>query len=127
MKKILITGGLGFIGSSLVGKLISNDYSICIIDKGNIEKSIKGNQKISTWIKNFDTCSDSYVKEEGNFLLNEDLSSTYLDKLISKSDVVVHLSANPGVQLSIENPELDLQENLLSTFKLIESIFFFKL
>lgn len=122
MKNILITGGLGFIGSSLVGKLISSDYSICIIDKGNIEKSIKGNPNISSWIKKFDTSSDSYFKGEGNFFLNEDLLSTNLDKLISKSDVVIHLSANPGVQLSIESPELDLKENLLSTFKLIESI-----
>ena len=122
MKNILITGGLGFIGSSLVGKLISSDYSICIIDKGNIEKSIKGNPNISSWIKKFDTSSDSYFKGEGNFFLNEDLLSTNLDKLISKSDVVIHLSANPGVQLSIESPELDLKENFLSTFKLIESI-----
>ena len=37
-------------------------------------------------------------------------------KLISKSDVVIHLSANPGVQLSIESPELDLKENLFKYF-----------
>ena len=45
-----------------------------------------------------------------------------MDQLISKTDVIVHLAANPGIQLSLKNPEFDLNENLLNTFKLIECI-----
>ena len=44
-----------------------------------------------------------------------------LSKLDMNFDGIVHLAANPGVQLSV-NPTLDLEENLINTFNILEKI-----
>ena len=110
MKRIIITGGLGFIGSKLVDKLIEKDYYICILDKGDVGKAIIGNSNISNWIEKFNYSPNTFLEGKGHFLLNEDISSANLNKIISKTDIIVHLAANPGIQLSLENPEFDLKK-----------------
>ena len=51
MKKVLITGGAGFIGSNLAKKLITNNYDVTILD--NFSEQIHGiNPKLSPEISN---------------------------------------------------------------------------
>lgn len=111
MKKIIITGGAGFIGSALIREIINNtDHSVLNIDKltyaGNLESlaSIDNNKRYQ--FKQLDICN-----------LNE-LSDIFLDY---KPDYVMHLAAESHVDRSIEGPIDFINTNILGTYNLLES------
>ncbi|PWL71414.1 MAG: epimerase [Bacillota bacterium] len=113
MKTYLITGGAGFIGSTLTGKLLN-----------------KGNQVIA--IDNFNAYYDPIQKEENvrEFLENENYQLYRIDirnrdeirKVFdeNKIDVIVHLAAMAGVRPSIEDPILYQEVNGLGTQIILE-------
>jgi len=98
-KKIIITGGLGFIGSKLIKKLIKN-YKIIVLD-------------------NFYT--SSIKKIEGTRIIKCDLTNYNLLKKINIKNVycVVHLAGQSSGPRSFQIPELDLKLNLLSTINVV--------
>ena len=102
--KILITGGAGFIGSHLVEGLLSNDNEILIFD--NCLTGKKENLEFS-----------------GNFkFINDDFGSeSSLDKIEKfDPDLCFHLAAQSSVVVSVENPSLDFEHNILQPIKLIQ-------
>ena len=104
MKKILITGGAGFIGSSIVSRLI-NKFDIYVIDNlstGNLNNIRKFKNKINFFNVN---CEDILsVKRLSN----------------QQFFAVLHAAGQASAERSFENPEEDLKSNLLSTLKLLE-------
>lgn len=108
LKKVVITGGAGFIGSNLTKKLIDNDAEkILIIDDfstgkmSNIERFLD-DDKISLIDKRVEDCDD-------------------LDNLISGYDFCFHLAAGVGVQYIMDNVSKALLTNIEGTHKIIES------
>ena len=108
LKKVVITGGAGFIGSNLTKKLIDNDAEkILIIDDfstgkmSNIERFLD-DDKISLIDKRVEDCDD-------------------LDILISGYDFCFHLAAGVGVQYIMDNVSKALLTNIEGTHKIIES------
>ena len=114
MKTYLITGGAGFIGSSLVQKLI-NDNNIIVIDNFNdyYNPDIKENN-IGDYIgyKNFKLYRGDIRDKE------------LLDTIFSNHqiDVVIHLAAMAGVRNSIINPRLYHDVNCTGTLNLLEKM-----
>lgn len=108
--KILITGGLGFIGINAANYFSSNN-EVHIVDnvsrKGNMEnyESISNNKKIIL-----------HVKDIRNFF---DIESLF--KKI-QPDVVLHLAGQVAVTFSVTNPREDFEINSLGTFNILESI-----
>ena len=101
-KKILVTGGCGFIGSHIVDRLIEEEASVFVIDnlsKGKIE-NIKHNLK-----------KIEFIKED---LKNEKV----LDKVLKEVDYVFHEAALVSVPESVDNPYLYHEENATTTLKL---------
>jgi UDP-glucose 4-epimerase len=102
--KILVTGGAGFIGSHLVEELLSNEHEILIFD--NCLTGKKENLEIT-----------------GNFtFINDDFGSEKSLEEIEKfdPDVCFHLAAQSSVVVSVENPALDFEHNILQPIKLIQ-------
>ena len=103
-KNILITGGLGFIGSHIANKLIDNN-SITIIDN-----LTTGN------INNLDN-----PEHENLTLIKKDLNSIDLNTNLKDIDYVFHLAAMVSVPLSVKNPISCNMENVTSTVNLLNA------
>lgn len=103
-KNILITGGLGFIGSHIANKLI-NDNHLTIID-------------------NLSTGKVSYLNNpnhENLNLIKKDLNSLDLKEHLTDIDYVFHLAAMVSVPTSVENPISCNLENVSATVNLLDA------
>lgn len=111
MKRILLTGGAGFIGSSLTKKLLSDScYHVTCID--NFDSFYSREQKennIDLFIGH-----PNYVLIEGDIRKNEDLNK------IGNIDIIIHLAAKAGVRPSIQNPLLYHDVNVTGTQNILE-------
>lgn len=115
MNTYLITGGAGFIGSSLADKLLSEGKKVVVIDNfcdfynPNIkENNVKQNLNNSSY-KLYK--SDIRDKEALNQIFNQ-----------NDIDVVIHLAAMAGVRPSIENPVLYQDVNCMGTQNILEAM-----
>ena len=101
-KNIIITGGLGFIGSHIADELIENN-KVTIIDNmssGKVENLKKPTHENLTIIKN-------------------DLNTLNLDEIFIDVDYIFHLAAMASVQLSVDNPIKCNENNVNATVKLL--------
>lgn len=118
-KKWLITGGCGFIGTSLVKHLIKNEYyqQIRILDNLSV-----GTKSDLSRICGYSDFSNFKENSEGVFLTKGDILDTKLCIEASKGvDCIVHLAANTGVGPSVENPRKDMETNVIGTFNILEA------
>ena len=115
MKTYLITGGAGFIGSSISDKLIKQGNKVVTIDNfcDFYNEKIKQNN-IKPLIKN------------NNFkVYKKDIRDRQaLNKIFDENniDIVIHLAAMAGVRPSIENPILYQEVNCLGTQNILEEM-----
>ena len=117
----LITGGCGFIGTSLIAKLVAEGiHTIRVVDDFSV-----GQKEDLEEVTSFEMVSSEHIVPvpkntcqlvEGN-ILNADLAV-----LLTKDiDVIVHLAANTGVPLSIENPRRDCMLNVVGIMNYLEA------
>ncbi|MEM4588421.1 MAG: NAD-dependent epimerase/dehydratase family protein [Thermoplasmata archaeon] len=102
-KRILVTGGAGFIGSHIVEKLY-NLNEVTVFDNlssGKIE-----------YLKNFNI---DFIKGDIRNL-DELLSST------KEKDIVIHLAANPDVRRGELDNHIDLEVNVIGTYNVLEAM-----
>ena len=116
MKKILVTGAAGFIGSNLVKKLCeaSADYQVVGIDNMNDYYDVSLKEQRLEDLKQYATFT--FVK--GNIadkaLINE-VFDTY------QPQIVVNLAAQAGVRYSITNPDAYIESNLIGFYNILEA------
>ncbi|MDR1819334.1 MAG: NAD-dependent epimerase/dehydratase family protein [Methanobrevibacter sp.] len=103
-KKILVTGGLGFIGSHIVEKTVENN-EIIVIDNESSGK-----------ITNIENPKHSNL----NIIIN-DLNTIDLNGILEDVDYVFHYAAMASVPLSVESPVLANKNNVDGTVKLLEA------
>lgn len=113
MKKYIISGGLGFLGSNLVEKLLKkNKIKIYIIDNLSRKGSINNFKK--------------FIKYKNVFIYKVDISKkNHIVKNIIKAlkpDYFFHLAGQVSMNKSINNPLEDLKINTLGTLNILESI-----
>ena len=102
-KKVLVTGGAGFIGSNLVKKLISDKNEVVVID--DLSSGFISN------ISNID----------GVKYINGDIRNRkQVNDAIKGVEVVFHLAASVGNKRSIDFPLIDSQINVLGTLNILE-------
>ncbi len=105
MIKYLITGGLGFVGTNLVPKLL--DRSECHITVLDNLSNPSGDMEFGANIQ----------------LIEGDIREIQIvDQVVKEKDVVIHLAAHTRVIDSIEDPSLNFEINARGTFNLLESM-----
>jgi dTDP-glucose 4,6-dehydratase len=107
MKKVLITGGAGFIGSDAVRRFAREGFEVCVVDSltyaGDLERLKE-------------------VKDKINFHRVDITDKEALKEVFKreKPDVVIHYAAESHVDRSIKNPEPFVDTNVKGTLNLLE-------
>jgi len=119
--KWLITGGCGFIGTNLIGRLAEDEgHSVRVIDN----LSVGGRQDLQhvTPFVEADSPDPGPIPDDGvELVVGDILDSDLVVRAAEGADAIVHLAANAGVPSSVENPRFDCETNVLGTFNLLEA------
>ena len=99
--KVVVTGGAGFVGSNLSRNLISRGHEVIIID--DLSTGLLDN-----------------VPKGVEFIKSSILDKNLISKVISGSEVVVHLAARGSVPRSIKNPVATHEVNSTGTLNILE-------
>jgi dTDP-glucose 4,6-dehydratase len=112
MKKILITGGAGFIGSHVIRRFVNNypNYQIINLDK-------------LTYAGNLLNLKDIEQSPNYKFIKGDIVDGAFIDQLFSEEqiDSVIHLAAESHVDRSISNPLEFVMTNVLGTVNLLNA------
>ena len=108
MKKVIVTGGLGFIGSNLIN-ILKKKYFIINIDKVTYASNFKN---IDPDIKNY-----KFYKQDIN-------NKIFIKKILEKYNpsIIFNLAAETHVDRSIDGPKQFIESNILGVFNLLEAI-----
>jgi len=107
MKKILITGGAGFIGSNLCLTLLKKKYKITVLD--NLSPQIHGEkpEELSPLYKS--------IKDKVTFIRGTITSRTDLKSVITDQEIIIHLAAETGTGESMYCIEKYTEVNIMGT------------
>jgi dTDP-glucose 4,6-dehydratase len=107
--KLLITGGLGFIGSNFILEVLKNNPNYEIT---NVDASLYGSNKMNlSEIEN----NHNYKLVTGNIT-----DKTLMEKLISKHDIIINFAAESFVDRSILDAKPFLDSNVTGVFTILE-------
>ena len=127
IKRALVTGGCGFIGSNLSRKLLSEGWRVDVVDdmsNGHLELLEGCNMRVVPLdlLSQFD--ESGYVRSDETMLvLQGDFTHEgVIDRIQNKQyDVIFHQAAIPRVLYSVENPAETTEVNVLRTTRLFEA------
>ena len=108
VRRVLITGGAGFIGSNLADRLLADGVEVVVYD-------------------NFATGQRRFVEgvdaaERGEIVEGDVLDAPALRGAMAGCDTVFHLAANADVRFGLEDPSRDFEQNTVGTFTVLEAM-----
>jgi dTDP-glucose 4,6-dehydratase len=110
MKKLLITGGAGFIGSNFIRYILNKyaDYHVVNLDK-------------LTYCGNLDNLKDVELNSRYSFVKGDITDAELADKLVKDCDAVINFAAETHVDRSIKDPASFVRTNVFGTYTLLEA------
>lgn len=116
----LITGGCGFIGTNLIGRLLHKEgHSIRVLDNLAV-----GTRSALETVADYDEVTAETANSSGmpvQLVVGDVEDADLVYRAVRGVDAVVHLAANTGVGPSVEDPRKDCQVNVLGTFNCLEA------
>ena len=122
MKRILVTGAAGFIGSQLVTRLFNevNDATIVGLDSVNDYYDVRIKEYR---LEQLDKLAKESPSNKWVFIKGNLADKALIDSLFAEYDfdVVVNLAAQAGVRYSITNPEAYIESNIIGFYNILEA------
>ena len=109
MKKVLITGGTGFIGSHLAEYLINKKFKVTVFDRYNPNYNL-GNLQ------------NSQLKDKIKFIFGDIRDYDSTNRAIKDNDIIIHLAALIGIPYSYFSPLAYVKTNIEGTYNVLESV-----
>src|SRR5450759_1078506 len=106
--KAFVTGAAGFIGSSMVDRLLADSHEVV------------GYDNFSTGQERFLVVA--YASRKFQLVRGDVLDADRLTGAMRGTDTVFHLAANADVRFGIEQPKKDLEQNTIGTFNVLEAM-----
>ena len=121
----LITGGCGFIGTSLIAYLLKENPAVKIRVLDNLSVGAREDLAgICEFIELDITKSSNLGPQLSNkveLVVGDIRDYKTCNMCCNGIDVIVHLAANTGVGPSVENPRLDMEVNVIGSFNMLEA------
>ncbi len=109
MKKIIVTGGLGFIGSNLIDLLLKKNYFVINVD-------------IATYSSNYYNVKEFKDSKNYKFIKLDIKNKKFRDILFKyKPNGIFNLAAETHVDRSIDNPDSFIKSNIIGVYNLLEN------
>ncbi len=102
MKKIIVTGGAGFVGSYLVREFTKKNYKVIVVD--NLSEGKK-----------------RAIDKKAHFFKKDILDKKFLFKISKNCDAIFHLAAMTNIQKSIRYPKKCMEINLKGTKNVVDA------
>ncbi|MDI9395747.1 MAG: NAD-dependent epimerase/dehydratase family protein [Euryarchaeota archaeon] len=107
-KKILVTGGAGFIGSNLVDRLIKKGNRVFVFDNLSSGK--------------MEFIEQHLEKPDFTLIKGDLLDHDAIERACKGTDLVFHVAANPDVKLGASDTKVHFDQNILATYNLLEAM-----
>ena len=109
--KLLVTGGLGFIGSNYIRYIMESHRDIQVI---NLDNQATGS--------NPNNLKDLHFDEKYHFVRGDIRDKDLVNQLVKDVDAVINIAAETHVDRSIKDPKLFYENNVLGTLTILEAI-----
>jgi UDP-glucose 4-epimerase len=107
-KVFIVTGCAGFIGSTMVDRLLRDGFSVIGVDNYSTGRS--------------EFLKDAFLNNNFKFIEVDLLDSDSLKKIFTVGEAVFHFAANADVRFGTEHPNKDLEQNTFATFNVLEAM-----
>lgn len=121
-KRILITGGAGFIGSNLILSLLKNIDGVQIISIDNMNEYY--DLSLKKWrVEQIQSELSNHVDKSVEMIEGDISDRKLIDDIFNEfqPQIVVNLAAQAGVRYSISNPDAYIQSNLIGFYNILEA------
>ena len=102
-QRVLVTGGAGFVGATLVRRLAGSGHSVRVFD-------------------NYSTGNPAYLDGVDTELVEGDIrDAAALDAALAGIESVIHLAAAGSVVMSVADPVMNFEANVVGTFRVLDA------
>ena len=110
-KKVLVTGGAGFIGSNYVHRLLSRGEEVVVFD--NLSRA--GAKLNLQWLR------ETFGEKSFKLIIGDIRNQDAIKEAAQDADIIVHLAAQVAVTTSVTDPRNDFDINAAGTFNVLEA------